>query len=232
MPDPATWTELLAGDPLAGSSVLDLAHPVEPGMPVWPGHPAYRRTAVSSLAAGDASEVGELHAGEHLGTHVDAPVHFVAGGRDVAHPGWVRPLRRLATVTGADPTRVTAADVERFEAEHGRLQPGDAVAAASGWDRHWGRPEYFGDAWPVVAPEVGELLLARRCSLLLVDTPSPDPDTDAVPLHRRLLAAGCLIGENARRLDRLPPLALLCAVPLPVVGGSGVPWRPLAIVPA
>ena len=229
MPDLASGVPV--GELLVGTRVVDLAHPVRQGMPVWPGHPPLERSTVSSLAHGDVSEVGKLHLGEHLGTHVDAPVHFVSGGRDIADPAWVQPLRRLATVTAADPTRLTAADVERFETRHGQLRPGDALAVASGWDRYWGRAEYFGDSWPVVAPEVGGLLLDRQCSLLLVDTPSPDPDTAAVPLHRQLLAGGCLIGENTRGLDRLPPSSLLCAIPLPVIGGTGVPWRPVALVP-
>jgi kynurenine formamidase len=59
--------------------VVDLSHALAPDDPTWDGIPTYSRTALSTIAK-DGYASGRFATGEHFGTHVDAPAHFVAGG--------------------------------------------------------------------------------------------------------------------------------------------------------
>jgi arylformamidase len=59
---------------------FDISATVSPGLPVWPGDPPIAVRSLSSIAAGDPANVSHLSAGVHIGTHVDAPLHFIDGG--------------------------------------------------------------------------------------------------------------------------------------------------------
>jgi arylformamidase len=57
-----------------GMEIFDLTVPVRTGMPVYPGDPEVRLERV-----GESPAVSRLDFGVHTGTHVDAPLHFLAG---------------------------------------------------------------------------------------------------------------------------------------------------------
>ena len=52
-------------------------------MPVYEGDPGVEIKAWTALAKGDSANVSFLHFGAHTGTHVDAPAHFIQGGRKI-----------------------------------------------------------------------------------------------------------------------------------------------------
>jgi kynurenine formamidase len=223
-------------DAVERSDLVDLTHPLVAGMPVWPGHPEFCQTAMSSLARGDASCWHALSLGEHTGTHFDAPSHFIAGGWSIAQAPIQRFFGRMVTVaaTGQAPrSTVPAEAILAWEARHGRIAPGDAVFFHFGWDRLWeAEPAAYLADWPGLSRGAAELLVSRGARIVGSDCLSIDafgsPD---FPAHLALLGAGILIGENFARLGSLPPLCSLAALPLPIVDGSGAPLRAIAFVP-
>jgi len=81
---------------------------------------------------------------EHTGTHIDAPLHFIA--ECPAHYGvdeisLDRLVGRAATIeaTGLEPGGLLDADhIIGWEREHGPLKTGDKVLFDYGWDERWG----------------------------------------------------------------------------------------------
>jgi arylformamidase len=77
--------------------VLDISVPVHPGMVVWAGDPPVVLERLQSMADGAHDNVSRIDFGVHAGTHVDAPVHFIADGVGVDQvsldalvgPAWV-----------------------------------------------------------------------------------------------------------------------------------------------
>ncbi len=51
---------------------------------IYPGDPIPRVTTLKSLKAGDDYQLSRISIGSHTSTHIDAPSHFVRGGRDCA----------------------------------------------------------------------------------------------------------------------------------------------------
>jgi kynurenine formamidase len=187
---------------------------------------------------------------EHGGTHLDAPVHFSERGRTADQI----PLRQLVANAvvidvpaqpARDPDyRVSADDVRRFEAAHGRIPPGSIVLLRTGWGKRWpDRKSYFGDDapgdaahlhFPSYGKEAAEMLvLERKVGAIGVDTPSIDygPSRDFI-VHRITAAAEVPGLENLAALDELPETgALIVALPMKIGGGSGAPLRIVALVP-
>src|SRR5262249_16787890 len=59
----------------------DLTHVLREGIPVFPGGEPFKITKLADLSQG--YYLNKFSAGEHCGTHVDAPIHFAAGGKSV-----------------------------------------------------------------------------------------------------------------------------------------------------
>ncbi|GHF76848.1 kynurenine formamidase [Amycolatopsis bartoniae] len=202
---------------------VDLTHPLRPGMPVWPGHPEFEHELVSCYTRGDASRVFRLGLGEHTGTHLDAPVHWVPGGADIASAPPDVLWGRAAVLHGT-----SVAELAAFEAAYGPLKPGDRVLIDCGWAARWGSADYFAD-WPSVSLALARALVERDVRVVAVDTPSPDPVSSVeCPVHRLLLGQHILIGENFARLPELSGFVKLLLAPLPIEGGSGSPVRAVA----
>jgi kynurenine formamidase len=227
--------------PRAGLRVIDLAQPLAPDTAVWPGtRQLAARTIESYEDAG--CYVRELTLGEHTGTHLDAPAHFHEGGATVeAIPAEdlvceVAVLDvRAACATDCD-YMLSAADVLEHESAHGPLPPRAAVLVCTGWSayrRDSGR--YVGDLrFPGVSPEAARLLISRAVAGIGIDTLSIDAGSSTgYDVHFITLPAGLWHLEGLVNLEQLPPRgALLVVGAPPLVGGSGVPARPLALLPA
>lgn len=234
MTDTDTLTRLFGKD---NFSFIDLTHPMREGMPVWPTHPPFCQEVVETYDNGGVACNHSLCLSEHSGTHFDAPLHFIPGGKSIADVPMRQFFGRMATVDVQDCEPCEAVGVERilaFEDEHGPIAAGDAVFFYFGWDRYWNDPssqDLFLRDWPGISQEASEFLQEAGVRIVGSDCLSIDHygSTD-FPAHNILLGSDILIGENFANLGQLPPYCFLVALPLPIVGGSGSPARAMAVV--
>ena len=245
----AALAALLPGEVLANGrrrhgrrgKVVDLTHEFTAGFPVYTGNPPARRTLTTIPANGFYKQ--EWTFDEHSGTHMDAPAHFVAGGRftpqlelrELVLPIVVIDIARRAQ---SDPdTVVTADDLRRFERRYGRIPDGALVAMDSGWAAkvrndaaYKGGPP--GDYhFPGFGDEAIEYLLDRRNAAAIgVDTLSLDNgQSTTFSVHVNWLNADNYGLENLANLDQLPPSGATAIVGvIPWQDGSGGPARVLA----
>ena len=249
-----SWeSEEVAGLNLADFEIVDLTHAFGPETIYWPTDTAgfqLDELAFGPTEAGYFYSAYALATAEHGGTHLDAPIHFFEGGIDAASI----PLERLmgpavvidmtAQAAAEVDYRLTAADIDAHEAEHGEIAPGSIVLLRTGWSARW--PDalaYLGDDTPGDAsnlhfPSYGEeaariLVEERGAAILGIDAASIDygPSTDFI-VHQIAAGAGAPSLENLTNLDRLPARgATVIALPMKISGGSGGPLRAVALVP-
>ncbi|RSN54174.1 cyclase [Amycolatopsis sp. WAC 04182] len=192
-----------------------------------------------------------IHTGEHTGTHLDVPVHWVSGkdGHDVSEV----PLRTLvapavvldATARAAeDPDFLLSIDdIREWERENGPLPDGGWLLYRTGWDARSHEQEAFlnndenGPHSPGVSAECARWLAEEApITGFGVETVGTDAGQalalePAFPCHELLLGAGKHGLTQLRNLASLPPTgSLLVVSPLPIVGGSGSPARVYALV--
>ncbi|WP_051939786.1 cyclase family protein [Phaeacidiphilus oryzae] len=199
----------------------------------------------------------DIHTGEHTGTHLDAPVHWISGrdGLDVSQV----PLRSMVAPAvvldmservAKDPDfLLTVDDVRAWQREHGdghgdlELPDGGWLLYRTGWDvRSADQADFLnadaeGPHTPGIAPDCARWL-AQETPLagLGVETVGTDAGaahgfTPPFPCHDFLLGAGKFGLTQLQNLGRLPVTgAVLVVAPLPIVGGSGSPARVLAMV--
>ena len=219
------------------SDWVDLSQPLFKGMPRAAAHgePSFwvDEVAHETTAGEIVARITHLDMAAHVGTHVDAAIHFVPGGRTIdeypldafSGPGVALDVRR----EGVEPL-----DAGELATAQPAVEPGDVVLLWFGYAERF-RDEGYGDH-PYLTADAADWLVERGVRLLGVDTVTPDlpgphrPEGFDFPVHRRLLGSDVLIVENLG-----PGLAQLAghriefrAAPFAIEGGDASPIVPLA----
>jgi kynurenine formamidase len=239
--------------PRLPARVVDLTHTLDEKTTIaWPTSPSsFHRDTLSfgRTPGGFFYTAGSFAAVEHAGTHLDAPIHFSEGGATVeaipverfAGPAVVIDIRERAE-RDAD-TLVTPRDLDDFEREHGKIEPGTIVLLRTGWASRWpDRKRYLGDDtpgdasrlhFPGLGADAARALVDRDIAAVGIDTASIDhgPSRDFAA-HQVLAGAGVPVFENVASLAAIPPRgALVVALPMKIGAGSGAPLRIVAYLP-
>lgn len=225
---------------LTDAEWVDLTHTLAEGIPTVPTHARYGHTLYESYDRGDIACHYRLTLGEHTGTHIDAPLHFIAEG-DAHYDVSSIPLDRLAgravTIDATDLAggeTVSRDRIEAWESEHGTIEADDRVLFRFGWDRFWGvDPDgvEYGEDWPGISGDAAAYLTEKDVALVGCDTFAIDASGAAeFPAHYELLGNETYIVENLTNLDELPPRSVLFTLPLKIEDGSGSPIRAVALV--
>ena len=209
-------------------SIVDLSHPIEESMPVFPGDPQFLMQRTRSLGE-DGYRLTEISTGLHLGTHLDAPSHVIDKGRTIdAFPieHFTGPALVVdcvgAAVNGEIPVSV-------LDSQSKLLGKADFVLLRTGWEEHWGTVEYF--RHPVPSVELCRALSARSFKGIGIDVCSFD-SADSVRNHKTLLGMNqTVLIENLCNLKKLPrQVFTLSCLPLNIRGAEASLTRAGAVL--
>jgi kynurenine formamidase len=242
-----------AAEPLAGK-IVDLSYPFDEGTIFWPTEKGF----VLEKEFDGVTEKGYYYAAnrfctaEHGGTHIDAPVHFNAGGRTVD----AIPLEQLIgpavlvdvseRVADNRDYQVRIPDFRGWEERNGRVPRGAIVLVRTGFGTRWpNRRDYLGtdergpDAvaklhFPGLRADAARWLIEERAVKAVgLDTASIDfGQSTQFETHIALFTSQVPAFENLANLDQLPPKGFtVIALPMKIRGGTGGPLRVVAILP-
>lgn len=207
--------------------IFDISLSLSPDLPIWPGDDPFELEQVESIEEGANANVSRLSTGVHIGTHVDAPHHFLNNGRTVES----LPLNVL---TGPCyviqlPDGVEAITAEALEGMSLPSEPARILFGTSN-SRFWSRGETaFQEDFVAVTEDGAEWLVKQGIHLVGVDYLSVAPYSDSIPTHKILLQAGIIIVEGLD-LSAVPRgfYELYC-LPLKLIGAEGAPARAVLI---
>jgi kynurenine formamidase len=197
-----TSQSCLRTDTIASVRVVDLSHHYEDGMPIFPGLPDPSFTPIARVEQ-DGYAMSEYHLLNHIGTHVDAPAHQIAGGDTLDDIALERLVTDAVTIdVSRRPPGAIGAD--ELAPELDRVRSGDIVFLYSDNGRNWGSEAYW-TGWSYPDADAARALIERGISAIGFDGPSADPvDSTTYDLHRVWLGAGRMIIEDVTNLERLP----------------------------
>ena len=222
------------------SRIVDLTRRLEAGIPTYPTHPKYFQMRWCSM--GDPAEMNQLILGEHTGTHVDAPSHFVREGdparKSLDEIGLDQFIGRAVKLTfgpfPAENVQLSVDAIRKWESDNLALEENDIALFDFQWGSKWAAGEAgfdFLDRWPGLSRSAAEYLAERKVKLVGTDCISLDPGDggDDLAAHLTLLPKGILILENVCNLSAIDTVSFFMALPLNIAGGTGAPVRAISV---
>lgn len=205
--------------------IVDLTIPISHGMDAFPGEPTASFTPFSTHN-GSGIEMWNVDIFSQLGTHVDAPSHFIPGGSTTERLSLRSMIGRVAVVD----VPVTAGEslaAAHLEDSIERIRAAGRVIFRSGWDRNLGSAAYW-EGFHEMTPDAADLLVSEGVRFVGIDTPTPS-SSHLHEVHRILLDAGCVLAECLVNTAQLSEESFLICLPLPLVGIDGAPARIIAL---
>ncbi len=219
--------------------ILDLSVVVDTttqGPPAAGSPPVVLETAFRGPGHWQSSRITTLL---HTGSHVDAPLHVVAGGRAIEAVRLDEVCGTAVVLDVHDAGEREAIDARRLEAAATEIPQGSIIAVRTDWtDRRWGTfPDYYTRS-PFLTEDAGIWLAKRRPKAVVVDffeeecAVSTEFTSEDFVVHRSLLGAGIPIVEQATRLGEVGPRPFLLRAPFVLLGGvEAAPCRIYAELP-
>lgn len=259
----STNTELLASLALGLATgdieVIDLTNKLSPETPTLSlPEPFANLIDLSLEKVSQFDEPGpfwahnNIHIGEHIGTHVDAPIHWISGkdGDDVSQI----PVDRLVGPAVIIDKSAEAAEnpdflleiehIQAWEAEYGKLPKGGWLLYRTGWDARAQDEEKFLNFYDGTSHTPGVSAAAAKwlaeeteIAGFGVETVGIDAGDGFVldppmPVHYYLLGNDKYGVTSLQNLAKLPTTgAIIVVSPLPIVGGTASPARVIALAP-
>jgi arylformamidase len=192
----------------------------------YPGDPPYVREVLCRIGDGGPYEMARLEMSAHCGTHLDAPAHFVRGGKTID---------RYEACDFILPARVIAVEdreaVRSVELSSTEIQPGDALLfktdnSASGRCKAGS----FSEKYVHLSLEAAAYCVEKRVNLVGLDYITVERyGDDDFPVHRLLLENGILILEGIN-LENVPVgrYTLFC-FPMKISEGEASPVRAILL---
>lgn len=220
--------------------IVDLTHTIDEDTPIFPKDPHIKIERVKSIER-DGFNLNYIHIGEHTGTHIGTPLHFIKDGFDAS----MIPLDLLIVESividiskKASLNRnylLNICDIEMWEKIYGEIRE-KCVLVRTGWDKYWKTKDYLGidkDGvmhFPGVKPEVVSFLIKKGVKIIGIDTHGIDGGMSKdFESNRILFENGGIHIENLKNLHELPERGFYIFLgSLKIKGGSGSPARIIA----
>lgn len=215
--------------------LIDLSQPIFNAGPNCPAHPPIKSEVTSDHVRG-TWHWETLTLASHTGSHLDAPLHKIAGGQAIdamplegfVGPAYIADLRPLEPMSLITPERLAAA----LPAD---VPTSSIVLMGTGWGAVRERSERWLYQSPKLTPEAANWLAERQIRGLGVDhwgIGGWDKENDAA-VHTILLGKGIWIVEELRFTEEvysLPMPQTFMALPINLQGHSGAWCRPVFLL--
>jgi arylformamidase len=208
------------------ATIYDISLPVSPALVVWPGDRPFQIAQPQHLDRGDMATVSEFTMNAHTGTHVDAPCHFVPGGRGVDALDLQILVGPALVVDATGQDVLSAAVLQALPIPAGTrrvlFRTQNSVRQACGettLDQHY----------VAIAEDGARWLVQQGVHLVGIDCLSVAPWDDVVSTHRILLQAGVIPVEGLKLSGIAPGTYQLVCLPLNISGADGAPARAILI---
>jgi arylformamidase len=206
--------------------IYDVSVPIANGMPVWPSDPPLQLTSQGHLSRDKTHtvQVTRIEMGSHTGTHIDAPFHFVEGGRrledislnEMVGPAMVVQIQGVPSIQRKHLTPLNWTDVRR-------------VLFKTDNSTHWNDGTFY-EEFVFLEPDAAEFLVQQGVRLVGIDYLSIDPyKSEKHPAHFVLLSRNVIIIEGLNLSGVGPGPYQMVALPLNLQSGDGAPARVILI---
>ncbi|MCY0899364.1 MAG: cyclase family protein [Firmicutes bacterium] len=205
----------------------DISMGIHEDLVTYKGNPPPQRTMLMDLARGDQATVSHWSLGAHAGTHVDAPSHFLPGGRTVDVLPWHYYCARVMVWDCGNETAITSQVVER--ALNGSVtQQVEGILFRTQNSMHLTEP--FSSDYVSLDVSAARRIVESKLRLVGIDYLSIERyGDDSFPVHKILLTADVAIVEGLYLAHVPSGIYRLYCLPIKLMGADGAPARAVLV---
>lgn len=206
--------------------IIDISVSLNTDMPSWPGSVGIQITRQKSIDNGDAVNNSILKCDVHVGTHIDAPLHFVQDGKGIDQLNLNDLIGPALVVDLLDQNIISKQLLEDLVLPDGIRRILFHTRNSELWEKE---PHRFVRAYVGLTPDAAQWIVDNGIRLVGIDYLSiqcydSDPDT-----HKILLNSGVIIVEGLNLADVPSGLYELICLPLKLTGSEGAPARAVLV---
>ncbi len=208
--------------------VYDISLPITNTMPVWPGDPQPNLERISKMEEGADCNISQIVMGVHLGTHVDAPYHFLGGDAlTIEQLSLNMLIGRVYVLHLEDEINlVTARILEKADVPSRTRR----LLIKTRNSHLWQQPQSgFTEDFVSISPDGAQYLVDHGIRVVGVDYLSVAPFAAPVETHQILLKAGVIIIEGLDLSAVSQGRYSMYCLPLKLVGSDGAPARAILV---
>jgi arylformamidase len=207
--------------------IIDISLPLNSKTPIYPGSRGFEIRWDKQICKGDGYNNSWLRCDTHVGTHIDAPFHFLEHGKTIEQvpldilvgPVMVASFPEVEVITeevlkglafneGSRRLILKTKNSEQFTGIGSRGNLKDAVALSSG---------------------AAKWIVTQKISLIGIDSLSISKFSESTTVHQILLEAGVIILEGLSLYGVSPGIYQLVCLPLKLSGAEASPSRAVLI---
>ncbi|WP_010245390.1 cyclase family protein [Acetivibrio cellulolyticus] len=204
--------------------ILDISGVINDKTTIWPGDEGVTLNRIQKIEDGDSCNLSTLHIGIHTSTHIDAPLHFIAGGVDVSSANLDKFIGFAKVFYISTEKCIKASDLSGLD-----IQSGDIVLFKTS-NSSLDMTGSFNTGFVYLDESAASWLVDKDVATVGIDYLSvEDYYAGNAVTHKLLLKKGIGIIEGLR-LDDVPEGEyFLSCVPLKIEGAEGSPVRAVLV---
>lgn len=199
--------------------LIDISVPLSPQLPVWTGENQLAISQKASIKNGEDANVTFLEVGSHTGTHIDAPLHFVDGGKTTEEIPLEKLVGPCQVLDFQGLEKITADDLQ---SKFANAKPAEKLLFKTDNSRLWDNPkhEFYLDYCALTA-DASQWCVDNGVHLVGIDYLSIQRYYDPIDTHVILLSNEVVIVENLDLREVEPGEYRLICLPLKIEGVEG-----------
>lgn len=206
----------------------DISLTISPDLPTWPGDPKIILDRFSKMEEGAPCNVTQISACVHIGTHVDAPYHFLGGQSQTVEQLPLNLLTGRAYVLHLpDEVNLITAEVLERAGVPPRTR---RLLFKTRNSAYWSEAVHpFQEEFVALSPDGAQYIVDHGVRLVGVDYLSVAPFSEPERTHEILLQAGVMVIEGLNLSQVSQGRYALYCLPLKIAGADGAPARAILI---
>jgi arylformamidase len=199
---------------------IDVSVTIQDGMVHWPGDDAVSIRRAMEIKKGDDANVTAISMSAHTGTHIDAPLHFIDGGKDISQVALSKMVGKATVVEILNSKSITVEKIKLLN-----ISEGHRILFKTDNSKHDWTMQSFNKHYIYLEGDAARYLCDKGVVCVGIDYLSIGGEQNEKEVHQTLLEAEIVIieGLNLRHVSA-GEYEMVC-LPLKLSGADGAPAR-------
>jgi arylformamidase len=206
---------------MSGKKFIDITIPLKTGMVHWPGDPEVKIERVSDVKDGDDATISHISMGNHTGTHMDAPLHFIKSGGSMDDLPFDAVIGKARVIEIKNENVIDKDELKKHNLSEGEIILFKTKNSSLGW----GDKDFIKD-YVYISNEAAEFIASTKVKTIGIDYLSIGGfEKNTKEVHDFILGAGIWVIEGLDLSKVSEGEYELICLPIKIKNGDGAPVR-------